>query len=291
MRPGLPQSIYSLRTFGVWLRPIEISTTATEIVSGNYRSTSEFSMNVPAVDANAAPVNVLPGAQSVNEDTVLAIAGISVNDTNGNLAGTRLTVNNGTLTVDLTGGASISAGVNGGNTLTVAGTQAQINSALATLVYQGNLNFDGGDSLTVFSTDLTGATDSDVVAITVGSVNDAPVLSSVALTLSEGQTVTLALADIGVTDPDNASFTFTASAITGGFFQLSSAPGTPVTSFTTAQLSGGQVQFVDDGNELAPSFNLTANDGTLNSNTLAATISYSPVNDPPVLEQRRPDAH
>ena len=36
--------------------------------------------------------------------------------------------------------------------------------------------------------------------------------------------MTLAPADIGVTDPDSASFTFTASAITGGFFQLSSAP-------------------------------------------------------------------
>ena len=41
------------------------------------------------------------------------------------------------------------------------------------------------------------------------------------------------------------------------------------------------MQFVDDGNEIAPSFDLTANDGALNSNTLCATISYTPVNDHP----------
>ena len=137
------------------------------------------------------------------------------------------------------------------------------------------------------SFDLTandGTLNSNTLSATISysPVNDSPVLSSASLTLNEGQTVTLAPADIGVTDPDSASFTFTASAITGGFFQLSSAPGTPITSFTSAQLAGGLVQFVDDGNEVAPSFDLTANDGALNSNTLAATITYSPVNDPPV---------
>ena len=43
------------------------------------------------------------------------------------------------------------------------------------------------------------------------------------------------------------------------------------------------MQFVDDGNEVAPSFNVKVNDGPADSNTLAATITYSPVNDAPVL--------
>ena len=71
--------------------------------------------------------------------------------------------------------------------------------------------------------------------------------------------------------------------MTGGFFQLSSAPGTPITTFTSAELRGGLVQFVDDGNEVAPSFSVTVNDGTADSNTLAATINYTPVNDAPVV--------
>ena len=112
---------------------------------------------------------------------------------------------------------------------------------------------------------------------------DAPVVTSAALTVSEGQTVTLAPANFGITDPDSASFTYTVSAVTGGYFQLSSAAGTPVTTFTSAELAGGLVQFVDDGNEVAPSFSVQVNDGTVDSNVLAATVTYNPANDTPVV--------
>src|SRR6202008_4660299 len=105
----------------------------------------------------------------------LLISGVSVNDVDGNLSTTRLTVANGAGTVRLAGGATISAGANGSATLTLAGTQAQINAALASISYQGNTNFNGADTLTVLSTDANGATDSDAVAITVNSVNDGPV--------------------------------------------------------------------------------------------------------------------
>jgi hypothetical protein len=81
-------------------------------------------------------VNTVPGAQTVNEDTSLSIAGISVNDVDGNLSTTQLAVTNGTLNVSLAGGATISAGANGSATLTLSGTQAQINAALASLTYQ-----------------------------------------------------------------------------------------------------------------------------------------------------------
>ena len=105
----------------------------------------------------------------MNEDTVLSIAGVSVNDVDGNLATTQLTVASGTLNVSLAGGATISAGANGSSTLTLSGTQAQINAALASISYQGNADFNGADTLTVLSTDANGTTDSDAVAITVSS--------------------------------------------------------------------------------------------------------------------------
>ena len=63
---------------------------------------------------------------------------------------------------------------------------------------------------------------------TVTAVNDAPVVDSAALTVSEGQTATLSGANFGITDPDDTSFTYTVSAVTGGYFQLSGAPGTPI---------------------------------------------------------------
>ena len=143
--------------------------------------TDTVAITVTAV--NDAPVNTVPGAQVVAEDTALVFSGaatISVNDVDGNLTSTRLTVTNGTLAVSLTGGATISAGANNSATLTLAGTQTQINAALATLVYQGKLDYNGSDTLTVVSTD--GATpalaDTDAVAITVTVVSDPPVISS-----------------------------------------------------------------------------------------------------------------
>ena len=60
---------------------------------------------------------------------------------------------NGAVNVSLAGGATISAGANGSSTLTLSGTQAQINAALASISYQGNANFNGADTLTVLSTD------------------------------------------------------------------------------------------------------------------------------------------
>src|SRR6185503_224867 len=122
---------------------------------------------------NDAPVNTVPGAQTVNEDTALSISGVSVNDVDGNLSTTRLTL---------------------------SGTQAQINAALASISYQGNADFNGADTLTVLSTDANGATDSDSVAITVTSVNDAPVNTvpgaqtvneDTALTFTAGNTISV----------------------------------------------------------------------------------------------------
>ena len=128
-----------------------------------------------------APVNAVPGAQTVAEDTALAFTGanlISVTDPDTDLVSTQLTVTNGILNVTLSGGATINPGGNGSADLTVSGTQADINATLASLTYQGNLNFNGGDTLTVLSTDATtgtALTDSDTVAITVTAMNDDPV--------------------------------------------------------------------------------------------------------------------
>jgi len=92
-----------------------------------------------------------------------------VNDPDGDLATTQLSVTKGTLTVSLAEGATISAGAIGTSTLTLSGTQDAINATLATVSYQGNLNYNGNDTLTMLSSDNTGTplTDTDTVAITV----------------------------------------------------------------------------------------------------------------------------
>ncbi|MCF6811205.1 DUF4347 domain-containing protein, partial [Thiotrichales bacterium 19S9-12] len=122
------------------------------------------------------PINTVPGAQMVDEDTALAFNSgnsnlISVTDPDGNLSSTQLQVNNGSLTVSLSGLATISSGANGSGDLTISGTETDINATLATLVYQGNLNFNGSDTLTVTSTDATARTDIDTVDITITAVD------------------------------------------------------------------------------------------------------------------------
>ena len=54
-------------------------------------STDTDTVAITVTAVNDAPVNTVPGAQTVNEDTALSIAGVSVPDVDGNLA-TTLTV-------------------------------------------------------------------------------------------------------------------------------------------------------------------------------------------------------
>jgi hypothetical protein len=155
-----------------------ITATATRANTGftSFYDTSEFALNRAATTLNSAPVNTLPGPVTAAEDTTLAIPGLSVSDADANLSSVRLSVTNGVVTVSLDG-ATISSGANASASVTLTGTQAQLNAALATLTYTGNADFNGADTLAVLSTDGGGLTDTDHLAITVNPVNDAPVLS------------------------------------------------------------------------------------------------------------------
>jgi len=126
------------------------------------------------------------------------------------------------------------------------------------------------------------------VTIMIAGVNDAPVVTSAALNVSEGGTVVLSAANIGVSDPDNTSFTFTASNVSHGSFQTTTNGATWVnaTAFTTADLTAGHVRFVHNGDEAAPTFSIQADDGTGTnslSNVLAGTVNFTNVDDAPVI--------
>src|SRR5205823_2051060 len=184
-------------------------------------ATDSDTVAITVTSVNDAPVNTVPGGQTVNEDTSLSIAGITVNDVDGNISTTRVTVTNGTLNVSLAGGATISAGANSSSTLTLSGTQAQINAALASLSYQGSLNFNGSDTLTVLSTDANAVTDSDTVAITVTSVNDAPV-NAVPGAQTVNEDTSLSIAGITVNDVDG-NLSTTKLTVTNGTLNVSLA--------------------------------------------------------------------
>ena len=82
---------------------------------------------------NDPPVNTVPGAQSVNEDTTLADRRRLGRGRGRHPLTTTLTVASGTLNVATGGGAAVTG--NGTGTVTITGTAAQINAALAGLSY------------------------------------------------------------------------------------------------------------------------------------------------------------
>ena len=237
---------------------------------------------------NDAPVNTVPGPQTVAEDTALAIGGVSVTDVDGNLSTVQLGVANGTVTVSLVGGATISAGANGTGTLTLAGTAAQINAALGTLAYQGNLNFNGSDVLTVTSSDGT-LTDVDTVALTVTPApNIVPSLATNAgSTVVQGLTDLITLGELQVTDADNTPaqliYTVTVGPVHGQL-ELTTAPGVVIVSFTQADIDAGRLVYVNNGaNSTSDSFTFTVSDGA--GGMIGATafnITVTPFFPPPL---------
>ena len=153
---------------------------------------------------------------------------------------------------------------------------------------------DGGEVAPTFSIQANdGSAANNLSNILSGNVsftnvNDAPAITSASLTISEGATVLLTPANIGVTDPDSSSFTFSATSVTHGSFQTSTdgVNWVNATSFTTADLTSNHVRFVHDGSELAPTFSIQANDGSaVNnlSNIFAGNITFTNVNDAPVI--------
>src|SRR5205085_3472210 len=115
------------------------------------------------LDPNS-PANSLGGVKIANEDVATSILGVSVSDSDSSTLTTTLNVGHGTLNVSMVSGLTIIG--NGSGTVSLSGTQAQINAALATLTYKGAPNYNGADSLTVTTSDGY-LTDTDTVAITV----------------------------------------------------------------------------------------------------------------------------
>jgi hypothetical protein len=94
--------------------------------------------------------------------------------------------------------------------------------------------------------------------------NVLPILNTNQLTINTGQTVVLSSSNLQASDADIADINqlvFTVSNIQHGYFDLSSAPGIPITSFTFAELTAGQVRFTQDGSDSYPSYFASVSDG------------------------------
>jgi uncharacterized repeat protein (TIGR02543 family) len=226
-------------------------------VADGHGGTASITVNVTLSARNDAPVNTVPGGQTVSEDTNLVFssangnpisaADVDVDETtapNNTLRAT-LSVGRGQLTLSRTTGLTFNSGSNGSASMAFTGSSANINAALNGMTYRGDADYSGGDALTVLTSDLahTGAggtqIDTDGVAITVNATNDPPVLAGAGNTLAyaENQAATPICTTITLTDPDDVTLEAAVVSISSNYVN-----GQDVLGFVnTAKITGSWV--------------------------------------------------
>lgn len=148
--------------------------------------TATVTVDVVASGVNAAPVNRVPAAQSVLEDTPLAFGpnglnSITIEDPDAGTGDVRVTITVTNGTVRATGVSTVTVLDNGSATIIIEGAFPDVVATLASVVYTPAANYNGPATMTVVTSDLgntgTGGeqTDTDVIDITVLPVNDPPV--------------------------------------------------------------------------------------------------------------------
>ncbi|HJT33407.1 MAG TPA: cadherin-like domain-containing protein, partial [Pirellulales bacterium] len=266
------------------------------------------------------------GGLYTNEDTPVTFNGISVSDADAGSAQIKVTlaVSHGTLSVNETG--LDAASTDNASSIDLYGSQAAIDAALASgITYTPNANYNGGDTLSVGADDQghTGSGGdqlaSQIFDVTVGSVNDAPVLAlnnggsvsateqvavalAPALSLSDVDSSTLLSAKVQITGnyaagEDVLSFADPTGKIQGswdsgsGTLTLTALAGqTPTDADFQAALRA--VTYEDSSNNPSTAtrtvtFTVQDPDGTANGghDTAVATtsVAITPVDNPPVL--------
>lgn len=138
----------------------------------------------------------VPFEFQTEEDTPVAITGLSVADPDASLLPMQVTLSvlHGTITIDTTiaGGLELENVVgNGTNRVILTANQFTINTTLQSLngvTYQGSANYSGGDQLTMLTSDLGNSgpggvlTDTDAVFINVQEVFDTATITTSAST-------------------------------------------------------------------------------------------------------------
>ncbi len=273
------------------------------------------SIPVTVAAVNDAPLNTVPGTQVLTEETTALLSGISIadpDDAGANIT-TRLQVNNGVLSVSLSGSASVLAGVNGSADLTIQGSRTEINATLGTLTYTGNADVVGAaaDMLTITSNDLgnTGSggplQDIDSVQIDIAGVNDAPIVS-VPGTQTMAEDTATAITGISVADADALGADLTTRLqVTNGVLSVTLSGSASIIAGSTGSadltIQGSRVEIndtlatlqytgaADQSGVGADTLTVTANDlgntgsGGVLLDVNTVQIDITPVDDLPVL--------
>jgi choice-of-anchor C domain-containing protein len=235
----------------------------------------------------------------VNEDRPLAITGIVISDVDAADSDIQVTLSvaNGNLTVsDAIVGGLDTDGIadNGTGTVTLTGSLAAINATLADssgLVYQGELNFNGADELSIAVDDLgsngTGGslTDVEVVAITVEPVNDAPLAADDFASGDEDTPITGNVLDGSNggldTDPEGDAL-----AVQAGVLSTAKGAAAALSSngdFTYDSTNATALQSLAVGEAATDSFTYVVTESHGLTDTATVTVTVHGVNDGPEI--------
>ena len=286
---------------GMTFNFVVLATDKAAMGSGPLADAEVFSVTVGA--ANQPPVNTVPAAQTVAEDTDLVFSTannnrISIADPDAGTANVQVTlsVTNGDLTLPATTGLTFTAGDGTDDaTMTFTGTITAINTALDGLRYGPTANFNGAATLTIATNDQgnTGGggpqNDGDTVTINVTPVADTP---SVTITTTQEDTQTTSGLEVTRNPADDDEVTHVkVTGITNGTLFLSDG--------TTQVDNGDFVEFDEaaSGFRFTPAANFagtamfnvqaatSAADAGLGGEVASVLITIFPVNDSPDLAE------
>lgn len=188
--------------------------------NGSPSLSSVGTFTVIVTEVNDPPVLTVPGAQSVAEDTVLALPAITVADPDFGPASFQVTLNCGQGILALGNSAGVTVTGSGTGSLGITGPLAAINTALSSIQFRGKTNYFGPDTISVSVNDLGGAfggtplTDSKQIGVTVTPVNDLPGITPIAdqAISSGGGTLPIAFTVSDVETPASALTVVAASS-------------------------------------------------------------------------------
>ncbi|MCG3863749.1 M10 family metallopeptidase C-terminal domain-containing protein, partial [Photobacterium sp. Ph5] len=176
--------------------------------------TDTDSVDITVTPVNDAPVNTVPDAFTVDEDSSHVISGLKISDVdakeNGASGGMTVTleVGHGQLAIIATDTQGLNITDNGDDKLVISGDINKINALLVDgIKYTGDENYAGKDQLTMTTSDNGNAgaggvlTDTDTVDITVTPVNDAPV-NHVPTSITADEDVATVISGLQVSDVD-----------------------------------------------------------------------------------------
>jgi hypothetical protein len=257
---------------------------------------------IGVTDAHPPPILSAPASQLVQQGQATAIGGVSVSEANALPSGQTVTVTladtSGLLTVTPNGAMVTGSGT---TNLSVTGTVAQVDAALASLTDRDSTF--ASDTITINSTD-TRTGDAAPVTIAV-SVNAPPIITvGGAQNVSEGRTAKIP--GVSVADADAAAVHETLTVTVADTVGLLTATGTGVTGSGTKSLTiTGSLTLVNadlatlkdtEGSIGTDQITINANDGrggVAASQTINLAVSGPPVLAAPttaVLGQGRPKA-